>query len=145
MARQSSLRFLLIIFFIHALELRRTNFADGKITVKVTLALPGYYHGSKDSDLGAALVVYRVATPGVRSAGNVTVILGANAEPQPDRVLFIDPVSGGQAKIEKRSEKNYLVGGPELVAEISHSSVALDLHQKREDNRIGGVREYIVV
>lgn len=26
------------------------NFADGKITVKVTLALPGYYHGGKEAD-----------------------------------------------------------------------------------------------
>jgi Uma2 family endonuclease len=112
----------------------------------VYMASPaGLDHGTNDSDLATALGVYRVATPGVRAAGNVTVILGENSEPQPDRVLFIDPAVGGQAKIEKRGDKNYLVGAPELIAEIAHSSAALDLHRKREDYRLGGVREYIVV
>ena len=39
----------------------------------------------------------------------------------------------------------YLVGPPELIAEIAHSSRAIDLNQKRQDYERAGVLEYVVL
>ena len=36
-------------------------------------------------------------------------------------------------------------GPPELVAEVAHSTRAIDLHQKRLDYQQAGVREYLVL
>ncbi len=61
--------------------------------------------------------------------------------PQPDVCLFIDPASGGQARI---SDDDYLEDAPELVAEVAASSVSYDLTAKFEVYRRNGVREYLV-
>lgn len=42
------------------------------------------------------------------------------------------------------NEKSYLVGAPELVGEIAHSSRALDMNHKRRVYQEAGVQEYIV-
>src|SRR5207248_1064793 len=39
----------------------------------------------------------------------------------------------------------YYTGPPELVAEIAHSSRAIDMNQKREDYERAGVPEYLVL
>jgi Uma2 family endonuclease len=61
--------------------------------------------------------------------------------PQPDDYLRIIPECGGQCTIEGK----YLKGAPELVAELSLSSAAYDLHQKLELYEEAGVQEYIAV
>ena len=63
-------------------------------------------------------------------------------EPQPDGLLLIEPERGGQALID---EEGYIVGGPELVAEISASSVSRDLKPKLRVYQRHRVQEYIVV
>ena len=40
---------------------------------------------------------------------------------------------------------DYVEGAPELIAEIAHSSRAIDLHGKRDDYARYGVREYLVL
>ena len=67
--------------------------------------------------------------------------LDLDNEPQPDACLIIRPERGGQARI---SEDDYLEGAPELVAEITSSSVSYDLGKKLNVYRRTGVREYIV-
>ena len=62
-------------------------------------------------------------------------------EPQPDAVLFIDPTSGGQARI---TADDYLEKAPELVAEVAASSASYDLNTKFNVYRRNEVREYIV-
>ena len=54
---------------------------------------------------------------------------------------MIDPERGGRARI---SDDDYVEGAPELVAEISASSVSYDLGKKLQVYRRNGVREYIV-
>jgi Uma2 family endonuclease len=39
----------------------------------------------------------------------------------------------------------YLVGPPELVAEVASSTESIDLHAKRKDYEKSGVQEYLVV
>jgi Uma2 family endonuclease len=59
-------------------------------------------------------------------------------EPQPDPVLFIP---GRSARIV---EDDYIAGAPELVVEISASTVLIDLHDQKEAYRRNGVQEYNV-
>jgi Uma2 family endonuclease len=74
-------------------------------------------------------------------AANASVRLDLDNEPQPDAVLFIDPVCGGQARI---SLDDYIEDAPELVAEIAASSVTFDLNTKLAVYRRNSVQEYIV-
>lgn len=98
-------------------------------------------HGEPSRFLSTWMGVYQAATPGVLGAGNATVRLDADNEPQPDEFLFIDPALGGQARI---SVDDYIENAPELVAEISASTVSIDLNTKFHVYRRNQVREYIV-
>jgi Uma2 family endonuclease len=99
-------------------------------------------HSDYDEELGFVLGLYRRGTPGTQVLHNATTILGDDSEPQPDLALYVLPEFGGPTRI---NEKGYLVGAPELVCEIAHSTVALDLHAKKRDYRLAGVQEYLVV
>ena len=72
---------------------------------------------------------------------NASVRLDLDNEPQPDALLIVDPACGGQATI---SEDDYVENAPELVAEVSSSSVSIDLHTKLGVYRRNGVQEYLV-
>jgi Uma2 family endonuclease len=84
---------------------------------------------------------YGAFTPIVIGGDNATARLDLENEPQPDAMLLIDPSCGGQAII---SADDYVERGPELVGEISVSSVSLDLHTKKAIYRRNGIREYLV-
>jgi len=98
-------------------------------------------HGSPHFALNGWLFVYRSNTPGVRGADNATVRLDLENEPQPDNLLLIEPDRGGQARY---SPEGYVEGAPELVGEISASSVSIDLNAKLRAYQRNGVREYVV-
>ncbi len=98
-------------------------------------------HGCPHADLVWWLVSYRVVTPWVRVADNSTIRLGPSDEPQPDATAYIDPRAGGRVHI---TADNYIEGAPELVAEVSGSTVSIDLHSKLRMYRAAGVHEYIV-
>ena len=98
-------------------------------------------HGDVHGDVMCWLKLYGAQTPAVRAVDNATTILGEFSEPQPDGSLLIRPEHGGQTRID---DKGYLVGAPELIGEVSLSSVAIDLHAKRRDYERAGVREYVV-
>jgi Uma2 family endonuclease len=89
----------------------------------------------------AWLFHYEARTPGVELGDNSTVHLDHNNTPQPDAVLFIQPESGGHVRID---EEGYIVGAPDLVAEVSASSVSYDLTEKLKVYERNGIREYIV-
>ena len=99
-------------------------------------------HGTNHLPLGSVLFAYEASTPGTQSGDNTTVVLGEEGEPQPDLFLRILPESGGQSRT---TVDDYVDGAPELVAEIAHSSRAIDLHAKRDDYTRYGVLEYLVV
>ena len=99
-------------------------------------------HALYHADLSAALAGYVRKTPGVELLDNATVILGEESEPQPDLLMRILTEFGGQSK---ENEDGYIEGAPELVAEIAHSTRAIDMHPKRADYAQAGVREYVVL
>ncbi len=98
-------------------------------------------HGTNHLPLGSLLFAYESGTPGTQSGDNTTIILGEDAEPQPDLFLRVLPEFGGRTTT---TEDDYVAGPPELVIEIALSSRAIDLHAKREDYQKYGVEEYLV-
>jgi Uma2 family endonuclease len=99
-------------------------------------------HGRNHLPLGTLFFLYEGRTPGVECCDNTTVVLGDEAEPQPDLFLRILPECGGQTRT---TADDYVDGAPELVAEVAYSSRAVDLNAKRKDYARYGVREYLVL
>ena len=102
-------------------------------------------HSDYDDEFGFELGLYRRATPGVEVLHNASVILGLTSEPQPDLGMRIVPEFGGQSRDTPDQPDQYIEGAPELLAEIAHSTFAMDMHQKKRDYQRAGVREYVVV
>ncbi len=107
--------------------------------VYMSAALRYRSHGKPHSQLHGWLFTYQIATPGVEIADAITVRLDDDNEPQPDIALFI--AAGGQTTI---SADDYVEGAPELLAEISASTVSIDLGAKKTAYQQNGVQEYIV-
>jgi Uma2 family endonuclease len=117
----------------------RAELIGGIVIVPSPLAQGhGLYHALIMTWLGN----YWLATPGTLAWDNVTTILGAQSELQPDGTLVIEPAAGGQTGV---SADGYTTGAPELVVEVASSSAATDLHAKRRDYERAGVLEYVVV
>jgi Uma2 family endonuclease len=109
----------------------------------VYMASPARWkHGRLVQSVGLVLGLYVAGTPGTDDAGDVTVILGEVSEPQPDVAIRLLPECGGQSRVD---EDGYLVGAPELVAEVAYSSRSIDMNQKWDDYLKAGVQEYLVV
>lgn len=87
------------------------------------------------------LAVYSASTPHVILGDNASVVLDPDNEVQPDALLRLDENKGGQSFI---NEKDFVVGAPELVAEIAASSASYDIYDKFNVYRRNGVQEYIV-
>jgi len=98
-------------------------------------------NGTSHPEIVTVFVNYKARTPGVEVANNMTVLLGFDSEPQPDVMLRILTKFGGQSRYD---EYGYLVGAPELVCEVAHSSQTLDLGRKLEVYERYGVKEYDV-
>ena len=98
-------------------------------------------HALPHSDVGIWLGIYRVNTPGVLSPDNVTFRLTKKNAVQPDMMLCTESKRGGKSQASK---KDYVIGSPELAAEVAASSVGLDAGPKREIYRKHGVAEYVL-
>ena len=100
----------------------------------------GRSHGQAHAAVIFWLSDYAEGTPGVEVLDNATTILGTKSEPQPDALLRVLPENGGQTV----TERGYIRGAPELIAEISQTTRYVDLGPKLADYEQAGVREYIV-
>ncbi len=98
-------------------------------------------HGTPQFNLIWWLGQYVAVTPGLVGGDNSSLRMDLDNEPQPDALLMILPEHGGQAEID---EEGYVVGAPDLVAEVASSSASYDLHAKLHAYRRNGVREYVV-
>jgi hypothetical protein len=97
-------------------------------------------HGEPEMDLGVWMGMYKIKTPGIGGGHNSTVRLDLKNEPQPDLLLYIWPECGGRARLND----GYLEGGPELIAEVSASSVSIDMNAKFRSYHRNEVQEYLV-
>jgi Uma2 family endonuclease len=98
-------------------------------------------HAEPHSSLNTCLGFYRACTPGVFEGANATVRLSEQDEPQSDIYLRIGQEYGGQSRVD---EDRFLVGAPELVAEVSVSRAEVDRGPKLRAYEAAGVREYIL-
>jgi Uma2 family endonuclease len=121
-------------------NLKKAELIEGIVYI-MPAALRFKSHGQPHGWILTWLGTYEVATPGVALGVEPTVRLDLDNEPQPDAVLLINPEAGGQARL---SDDDYIEGAPELIVEIAASSVAIDLHAKKQAYRRNGVKEYIV-
>ena len=120
-------------------DLKKAELIEGVVYIPSPVRLRR--HGRPHFHLVTWLGNYKTATPAITGADNASVRLDLDNEPQPDVVLFIDPASGGQARI---SSDDYLEDAPELVAEVAASSASYDLNTKLNVYRRNRVQEYIV-
>ncbi len=97
-------------------------------------------HSEKSGLAGVWLGVFAFQTPGVRVGHCGSVFLDDRSEVQPDLMLKIDPDRGGQT----RREGAYIAGVPELIVEVSRSSLATDLGPKLLAYERSGAIEYLV-
>jgi Uma2 family endonuclease len=88
------------------------------------------------------LGIYHVFTAGTQGGDNSTLRLqlGANM-PQPDAYLRILAEYGGHARV---ASDGYVLGAPDLIAEVAASSASYDLHEKLQAYQQNGVRDYLV-
>jgi Uma2 family endonuclease len=121
-------------------NLKKAELIEGTVYI-MPAALRFRSHGQPHGWILTWLGTYEAATPGVALGVEPTVRLDLDNEPQPDAVLLIAQEAGGQARL---SDDDYIEGAPELVVEIAASSVAIDLHGKKQAYRRNGVKEYIV-
>lgn len=103
--------------------------------------VPAAQHGNPHADLITWMGVYRMGTPGVRVSADASIRLDLDNEPQPDALLYVEPELGGLARID---DEGYLVGGPELVAEVAASTVSVARNTKLRVYRRNNIREYII-
>lgn len=121
-------------------QVKKAELIEGIVYI-MPAALRFRSHGQPHAWILTWLGNYEAATPGVYLGVEPTVRLDLDNEPQPDVVLMIDQAAGGQSKL---SQDDYIEGAPELIVEIAASSVAIDLHGKKQAYRRNGVKEYIV-
>ncbi|HZT20943.1 MAG TPA: Uma2 family endonuclease [Dongiaceae bacterium] len=98
-------------------------------------------HASPHFDFIGWLAMYRFATPGIIGGDNGSLRLDIGSMPQPDAYLRIDERHGGQARL---GPDRYVIGAPELIAEVAVTSANYDLREKLNAYRRNEVREYVV-
>jgi hypothetical protein len=117
-------------------HLKKAELIEGVVYMPSPVRLD--QHGEPHQDLGTYLGIYRHFTPGTKGGDNCSVRMDVNNEPQPDVGLFI---VGGNAWVDN---EGYINGSPELVAEVSASTVKFDLGTKLTVYKRNGVKEYMV-
>ena len=99
------------------------------------------HHGKPSARIITWLGNYSAFTTATEVSENVTVFLDSGNEYQPDAVLRIEREYGGNSFI---NDNDYLQGSPELLVEVSASTISKDMFEKKNVYRRSGVLEYIV-
>lgn len=116
-------------------EIKKAELIEGVVYVASPVKKQ---HGDSHGDLMAWLGSYRASVADVRLGDNSTLRLRPSSEVQPDAHLRRESADSS------KDDDDYVERAPELVAEVSGSSVSYDLHSKMEIYRRAGVQEYIV-
>lgn len=115
----------------------RAELIDGVVSM---LSPVGPEHGRAHVPALVWLSYYEENTPGVEALDNTSTALGPRSEPQPDAILRVLTEAGGRTRLDRRT----VLGVPELIVEVSHSTRSSDLGPKLADYERAGVLEYVV-
>lgn len=118
-------------------DIKKAELIDGVVYVPSPVSLR--YHGRQTGFVTGWLSHYVAFMPEITLGDNATVYLKGQVEVQPDAFLWRPEPRGAY-----ETDDGYLEGAPQLVVEVAASSVAYDLHQKKEAYRRNGVDEYVV-
>jgi Uma2 family endonuclease len=116
----------------------RAELIGGIVYVPSPLKRP---HGRIQKRVLRWLMDYEARSPGTEAVLTETIVLDLKGEPEPDACLRLLPQRGGKT----REIDHTLQGPPELIVEVAASSVAYDLHLKKDDYERAGVLEYLVL
>ena len=117
----------------------KAELINGVVYVAASMKRP---HSMNYAPLSSLFWIYEDETPGIESGTDGTILLDENSEPQPDLYLRIIAECGGQSGV---TEREFIQGPPELLAQVSDSTLRLDLNARREDYQRCGVREYLII
>lgn len=117
-------------------DLRKVELVQGKVSMPSPVN--GTYHGEPHVKLIGWLYMYESFYPNVAACINASVKLDANNELQPDVLLR---KKDGACIADANGN---FCGAPELVGEISNTSVHFDSHGKKYVYEMCGVKEYII-
>ena len=118
-------------------ELKKAELIEGVVYMASPLRIN--QHGEPHFNTIFWLGTYASMTPGCQGGDNATVILDSKNEPQPD--IFLRIKRDGQSIV---NDAGYVEGAPEFVAEISASTVSLDMQDKLQVYCRHQVQEYLV-
>lgn len=97
-------------------------------------------HGAPLFRILGWLWTYQCYTPEIVGSVRTSARIDNDNLPQPDAYLRLPP----RLRSTARLEDGYVSGAPDLIVEVSASSVSIDMHLKFDLYRRSGVREYIV-
>jgi Uma2 family endonuclease len=129
--------------------LKRAELIEGIVYVPATIrgdicyapaTLREDQHGEPLFRLLGWLWTYHSHTPGIIGSIHASTRVDNDNMPQPDAYFRLPPQLGSTARLED----GYIAGAPDLIVEVSASSVSIDMHLKFDLYRRSGVREYIV-
>ena len=120
-------------------EIQKAELINGRVLIPSRTGTTA--HGESAASLGLLLGTYAAESRMLMVTSNSTLRIDEDNEPQPDLILRIDAEGLRASRID---EDGYLEGAPELVAEITASTVSYDLHDKLHVYRRSGVQEYLV-
>ncbi|MFT3878951.1 MAG: Uma2 family endonuclease [Gemmatales bacterium] len=117
-------------------ELKRVQLIEGIVHMPSPMRF--VQHANPQTCINGWLFCYSSQTPGVRNGGSATLKIDTENEFEPDGMLFYDQ---GQLVI---ADDGYLEGVPELVVEVSASTISVDSKEKFRVYEKQGVKEYLL-
>jgi Uma2 family endonuclease len=116
----------------------RVELIEGIVYVAAAVRLR--QHGLPHGWLGNIVTTYGMRT-GLECGDNSTTELDPDNAPEPDLLMLLPVELGSGATV---NEKGYVEGPPDFIAEVSASTVSIDLHGKLRAYQKSGVKEYVV-
>jgi Uma2 family endonuclease len=119
-------------------DIKKAELIEGVVYVappRISHTLHAEPHAQIVGWLGICMMMHS----GLHLADSTTIILDDLNEVQPDAILWREESGGPHV-----NDDDYLVGAPQLVAEVAASPVSIDLHAKLRAYERNGVLEYVV-
>ena len=119
-------------------DIKKAEWIGGVVYVSSPVRSPN--HAIPHALLMGVLAQYRSSRPGLLLDDNAT-LRARGGDVQPDAMLRYGVSRQGRSSLD---EDRYVVGSPELAAEVASSSASYDLHVKKDLYRENNVAEYVV-